>query len=194
MALLPLAGFILYLLRRRYGEAGFTEPAFDRFSDHFLLPIFMPIFLPLAVLAFASGSIGGDREDRTLLFLLVRPLPRWLILLAKFCATLPLALGVTIASFYICCRLAGDVGAVAYQVYLPAVFFMTLAYVGLFHLFAVLFRHSTIVALVYALLVENLLMHVPGVIKRVAINFYGRTMIFSAGRPEGLPHHEPALV
>ena len=35
----------------------------------------------------------------------------------------------------------------------------TLAYVGLFHLFAVAFRYSTIVAIVYSLLVEVLLGH-----------------------------------
>lgn len=189
LAVLPLVGCLLFLAKRRYGVGGFTEQSFDRFSDHFLIRRFFGIILPLGALAFSSGSIGGDREDRTLLFLLVRPVPRWLILLAKYCATLPLALGVTIGGFYLCCLLTGDVGEVAFHAYLPAVFYTSLAYCGLFHLFAVTFRHSTILALVYALLVENLLSHVPGIVKRVAINYYGRTLLFAAGEPDGL--HTP---
>ena len=45
---------------------------------------------------------------------------------------------------------------------------MTLAYVCLFHLFAVAFRHSTIIALVYAVFMEMLLGNMPGIVKRVA--------------------------
>ena len=58
---------------------------------------------------------------------------------------------------------------------------MTLAYVCLFHLFAVAFRHSTIIALVYALFMELLLGNLPGIVKRVAVNYYGRSIMYDAG-------------
>ena len=147
--------------------------------------------LPLCTLALSAGSIGGDREDRTLLFVLVRPLARPAILLAKVVATLPLALGTAVGSFYIFCRLAGDVGDRAYADYLPAIVLMTLAYVGLFHLFAVSLRHATIVALIYSLMIELLLGQAPGIIKRVAVNYYGRAMMFDAGRADGLKSPDP---
>jgi hypothetical protein len=70
--------------------------------------------------------------------------------------------------------------------YLPAVVYMTLAYVGLFHLFAVSFRHATIIALVYALFMEVILANLPGIVKRVAVNYYGRSIMYAAGEPEGL--------
>ena len=86
-----------------------------------------------------------------------------------------------------CCYLAGEVGQVAFGLYLPALVYMTLAYVWLFHFFAVSFRHSTIIALVYALFMELLLGNLPGIVKRVAVNYYGRSIMYDAGEPEGLP-------
>jgi hypothetical protein len=87
--------------------------------------------------------------------------------------------------------LAGDVGQVAFPLYLPAIVYMTLAYVCLFHLFAVWFRHSTILALVYALFMEVLLGSLPGIVKRVAVNYYGRSIMYAAGASEGLPPPDP---
>jgi ABC-2 type transport system permease protein len=147
--------------------------------------------VPNCALAFGTASIGGDREDRTLVFLLVRPIPRALILLAKFTATLPLVLGLIVGSYWLYCRLAGEVGQVAFPLYLPAIVYMTLAYVCLFHLFAVWFRHSTILALVYALFMEVLLGSLPGIVKRVAVNYYGRSIMYAAGAGEGLPPPDP---
>ena len=191
MALMPLAACLLFLLKRRFGAGGFSEHLFDRFSNGFLMQIYLSIVVPLCTLAFAAGSIGGEREDRTLLFILVRPLPRWAVLLAKVVATLPLALGAACGGLFVFCRLAGDVGQAAWDDYLPAVFLSTLAYVGVFQLLAVAFRYSTIVAVVYSLLIEVLLGHAPGIIKRVAVNYYGRTMMFAAGAPDGLGPPDP---
>src|SRR5262249_6504237 len=116
----------------------------------------------------------------------VRPIPRWVVLLAKFTATLPLVLGLVVGSYWLLCRLAGEVGQVARPLYLPALVYMTLAYVCLFHLLAVSFRHSTIIALVYALFMEVLRGNIPGIAKRVAVNYYGRSMMYAAGEEYGL--------
>jgi hypothetical protein len=79
----------------------------------------------------------------------------------------------------------------AFSLYLPALLAMTFAYVCLFHLFAVAFRHSTIIALIYALFMEVLLGNLPGIVKRVAVNYYGRSIMYSAGAPEGLKSPDP---
>jgi ABC-2 type transport system permease protein len=185
MVLLPLAGCLLFVLRRHYNPPEFTLKEFREFSE-FLIVVFASFVVPICALAFGTASIGGDREDRTLVFLLVRPIPRWLILLAKFTATLPLVLGMVVGSFWLYCRLAGAVGQVAFDAYLPAVIYMTLAYVCLFHLFAVAFRHATIIALVYAVFMETLLGNLPGIVKRVAVNYYGRSILYDAGNAEGI--------
>ena len=168
-------------------------PDFNTFSGSFVINVFASFIVPICALAYATTSIGGDREDRTLLFLLVRPVPRWLILLGKVCATLPLVLGLVAGSFFVYCRLAGDVGDKAFGLYLPAMLYMAIAYVALFHFFAVSFRHSTIIALVYALFMEFFLGNMPGIVKRLAINFYGRSIVYDVGAAEGLQSPDPLI-
>lgn len=212
MVLLPLAGGALFVWRRGYDRVeSFLEPferlqqfggddalerAFTAFSQELVLIIFTTFLLPIVALAYGTTSVGGDREDRTLLFLLVRPVPRWLVLLAKLSATLPLVLGLVVGSFWLYCRLAGEPGALAYPRYVQAMVCMTLAYVGLFHLFAVSFRHSTIVALLYAMFLEFFIGNMPGIIKRVCVSFYGKSMIYELGSDalgygRGLPRPDP---
>jgi ABC-type transport system involved in multi-copper enzyme maturation permease subunit len=185
MVLLPLSACLLFIMWR-HGRELRPERDFHDFSE-FVILVFASFVVPLCALAFGTASVGGDREDRTLVFLLVRPIPRALILLAKFTATLPLVLGLVVGSYWLYCTAAGEVGERAFDLYLPALVAMTMAYVCLFHLFAVSFRHSTIVALVYALFMELLLGNMPGIVKRVAVNYYGRSLMYVAGADEGLP-------
>lgn len=191
MVLFPLLGCALFLLRRRYDRIAYLPRAINDFSHEFVILIFAAFIVPICALAYATTSIGGDRENRTLLFLLVRPIPRSLVFLAKLTATLPLVLGLVMGSFYVYCRLAGPAGALAFDLYLPAIFYMTVAYISLFHLFAVTFRHSTIAALTYALFMEFFLGNMPGIIKRLAVNFYGRSIMFNLGLEEGVDLPDP---
>ncbi len=170
MIAFPLLGTGLFVLRWRPGS-------WLHFTDGFVMVMFLTFLLPICALAYATSGLGSDREERTLVFLITRPVPRWLILLAKLCAALPLVMGLTVGSFWVFCRLSGTLGQVALECYLPAVFYMTLAYVGLFHLFAVSFRHSTIVALIYALFVEPLVSNMPGIINHLSIRFYGWSFV-----------------
>lgn len=212
MVLLPFLGAALFVRRRRYDLTmqfldvferleGLTpldalEQAFSAYSEEFVLIVFATFLVPIATLAYGTTSLGGDREDRTLLFLLVRPVPRWLVLIAKFSATVPLVMGLVVAGFWGYCRLAGEPGALAFERYLPAMICMTAAYLGLFHLLAVTFRHSTIVALLYALFLEFFVGNMPGIIKQVSVSFYGKSMIYQRGADalgygRGLPRPDP---
>ena len=95
MVMLPLSALGLFLLRCRFWQ---QESSFESFNDFSLglMFLFASFVVPICAVAYATASIGGDREDRTLLFLLVCPVPRPLIFLAKFLATLPLVLGLVI--------------------------------------------------------------------------------------------------
>ncbi len=46
----------------------------------------LPIFLPLTALIFATSVLGAEVEDRTLVYLTLRPIARWAISTAKLCA------------------------------------------------------------------------------------------------------------
>ena len=116
--LFPLLVCVLVLRRWRFDGPG---DAFDRFSGEFVFTLFAGFIVPICTLAYATTSIGGDREDRTLLFLLVRPLPRPCILICKVLATLPLVLGLIVAAFYVDCQLAGAAGRAAFDAYVAHV-------------------------------------------------------------------------
>jgi len=71
MVMLPLAGCLLFVLRRHRGYE-FSPREFHQFSE-FMILVFASFIVPVCALAFGTASVGGDREDRTLVFLL-RPL------------------------------------------------------------------------------------------------------------------------
>jgi ABC-type transport system involved in multi-copper enzyme maturation permease subunit len=190
MLIFPLAACLGFMIWRLFHRASDPTQAFQQISD-FLIEVFTTVVLPLCSLAFGTAGLAGDREDRTLLFLLIRPLGRGTILSAKFAATLPLVLGFACGGFWLFCKLGGPAGAAAYEAYLPAVVAMSLAYTALFHLFAVYFKHATIAALVYAVFMEALLGNLPGIVRRSAINFYGRSLMYEAGADYGLTMPKP---
>ena len=185
MVLLPVVGCFIFILRRGFGKITPPENAFDAFGT-FLVFIFSSFLIPICALGFGTTALGAEREEQTLVFLLTRPIPRWQVLLAKILASLPLSCGIVMTSFALYCLLVGSIGLKAFLIYWPAMLGMTIAYVALFQLFAVVFRHPTMLALVYALVIELFVGNLPGSIKRLAINFYGRSLIYGLGITEGL--------
>ncbi|MBS0211253.1 MAG: ABC transporter permease subunit [Planctomycetes bacterium] len=186
MVWFPLVVFGVTVWRYELGRTIDLGWAFNYFSGRLIFFGFASVVLPLCVVAFSATSIGGDREDRTLLFILIRPISRPAILAAKWVATLPLTLGLIAVSFALACRLAGDVGRVAFPLYLGPLLALAAAYGALFLMFSVLFRHATIAALIYTVFFETMLGNAPGIVKRLAINYYARSWMHSVGMPEGL--------
>ena len=168
----------------------------EEFITQILIPVYTAFLLPIFCLCYATASIAGDREEQTLTYLLVSPLPRPMIYLAKYCSSLALSLLWTMGGLILLCQIAGEPGRQTLAVVWPAVFASSLAYVGLFHLFGVMFRRATIVAFAYALFLENLVGSMPGIVKRVAISFYTECTIFDSAAVFGLGpagHHDEKM-
>jgi ABC-type transport system involved in multi-copper enzyme maturation permease subunit len=166
-------------------EAVLRESGFFVFSRWIVFSIFLSFLLPIWSLSFATDSLGGERESRNLLWLLSRPLSRPSIYLAKFVAVLPWAIGLNLGGFIILCLAAGKAGHPALKLYLPAVFWGSLAFCALFHLFGALFRHAAVMALVYSFFLEMILGNMPGNMKRISIGFYTRCMMFDRAQDAG---------
>src|SRR5207249_3212008 len=127
------------------------------FSNWIVFGVFMSFLLPVWSLSFATEALGGERESRTLVWLLTRPLPRSSIYLAKFVALLPWSLGLNVGGFALLCAVAGPPGHLAFQLYWPAVLGGTVAFCALFHLMGACFRRAAVVALVYSFFLETIL-------------------------------------
>src|SRR5437870_7863748 len=59
-----------------------------RFSIDLFGQLVLPILLPLTALIFATTALGGEIEDRTLIYLTLRPVSRLVVVAAKLLAVL----------------------------------------------------------------------------------------------------------
>lgn len=166
-------------------QATLQQTGFIVYSRFFVFSVFLTFLLPVWSLSFATDSLGGERESRSLLWLLTRPLGRPAIYLAKFVSVLPWALGLNLGGFAVLCLAAGRAGRPALELYWPAVLCGSLAFCALFHLFGAIFRHAAIMALVYSFFLEMILGNMPGNMKRVSVGFYTRCMMFERAQEFG---------
>ena len=156
------------------------------FIEEIFLAVYVSFLLPVFSLSQGTAGIASDRDEQTLVYLLVSPLSRPLIFLAKSSASLLLALAWTMGGMALICWLGGQPGRDALRVLWPGIFWSTIAYVALFLLFSVTFRRATIIAMAYAFFIETLIGNMPGIAKRMAISFYTRCLIFDAGSTFGV--------
>jgi ABC-2 type transport system permease protein len=141
--------------------------------------LFFTFLMPLLCLAYASGAIGAERESRTLLWLLSRPLPRWAVYLAKFLGTLPWCVAVSIVGFAVVCLAGGPLGRTAFAMYWDAVLIGSVAFAALFHLVGAVFRRPSVIGLVYVFFFEALVANLPGSLKQLSLNYYVHSLFYN---------------
>lgn len=92
---------IVLAVMMRYTNSGWNGPTSGYetdFAESILIFNLIPqALLPLTALVYASGMIQDEIEEQTITYLLVRPIPRWLIYIAKLLATMLVTIGLTAA-------------------------------------------------------------------------------------------------
>jgi ABC-2 type transport system permease protein len=157
--------------------------------DFSLVMILIPHALaPLAALLYAAGVIQDEVEDQTLTYLLLRPLPRWALYLAKLLATFLVVSLLTAvfaaATLAIIAILAGSAsagsaaGGLAMRAGLAAaaLALAQAAYCGLFGFLGLITRRSLVVGVAYILLFEGLLASFDTVARRLTVMYYFRVL------------------
>ena len=82
----------------------------EDFVEHIFSTIYVTFLLPMLCLSFGTAGTASDVENRTLVYLLVTPLPRPLIFTAKWGASLLMSLAWTMGSLVLLCRLGRKPG------------------------------------------------------------------------------------
>jgi ABC-2 type transport system permease protein len=141
--------------------------------------VFLGFVLPLFTLSYASGAFGTDRESRSLVWLMTRPIPRSAIYLAKFLGTLPWCLAFGLGGFAAVCLAGGAYGREALERYWPAAAMATVAFASLFHLVGAIFRRPVVVGLVYVFFFEAVVAALPGSLKLLSLTFYTRSLMYN---------------
>jgi len=130
--------------------------AFQRFHEA-PMPILFLMVLPICALVIGSGAMGDERRDGTLSFLLLRPIPRWMIVAAKFFAAWLAATGIValsgIAASVALGARSGDYGTIGPVVISVAI--STAAYVAVFMLLGHLTSRAVLIGLVYVFIWES---------------------------------------
>jgi ABC-2 type transport system permease protein len=180
-------------------DAYLRDWAFLNFSRWVVFVMHLGFVLPLFTLAYASAGLGAEREGRTMIWLLTRPLPRWAVYLATFLGGLPWCLLASVGGFAVLCLAGGELGRKALAVYWPAVVGATVAFAALFHLLGAVFRRPAVVGLVYIFFFEMLVANLPGSLKQLSLNYYARSLLYNeatgslrAVTPESLDVYAPA--
>lgn len=157
------------------------DPTPKKFAEQILVPTYVAFLMPVLAICYGASAVGGEREDRTLIYLLITPIPRPLVYLMKYLATVGLVSAWCGLTLGLLCLLAGEPGRSTFPVFFSAALLGAVAYSGLFLMLGAAFRHGTIISLAYWFFLEVLFGNMPGIIKRVSVAYYARCMIYDAG-------------
>ena len=113
LACLPVAAAILVRLSGRVGAGS------DEVATAIMDRLIVTTLLPIVALVFGTAAIGAEIEDGTAVFLLVKPIDRWRIVVAKLIVAVGLSVALVVPASFIAgailapggTGLAGAVGA-----------------------------------------------------------------------------------
>jgi len=145
------AGLLVFAARAR------TVDGLDTDLGALVVAPFFSIVIPVTALILAGAALGDERRDKTLSFLVLRPIGRLQIVVAKTLAacvaSLAFALLGTIALAVVYASGGGDLN-VMWSIFAGAVV-VCVAYSSLFVLLGNLSSRPTVIGLIYILFIEN---------------------------------------
>lgn len=160
-ALIPVLFALIFLI----DSEGSTPIEF--MATHFE-EIIAPTIMPLAILVLATNALGNELEDRTMVYLVLKPLSRMRIVLEKYAAivitaTIMLWLG-TLATFLVAMRGDAARNLDMLAAIWMSVFFAVIGYGALFLMISLLIPRALLAGILYSLLWETTFSRfIPGI-------------------------------
>jgi ABC-2 type transport system permease protein len=161
------------------------DPSIDRnarrfFGDTIFVNLMIPTMLPLIVLVLATAALGDEIEDRTLPFLILKPIARLRIVLEKLIGSVlisgPIAVAGLAITYYLVLRDAPGEHLRLLGAAVAATAAGTIAYSAIFMLVSTLISRALVAALVYSLIWESILGRwVPG-LRYISIRHFVRSV------------------
>ncbi len=132
----------------------------------------------LASLLYGASLLAGEIEDKTLVYLFTRALPRWRVLLGKYLATSTALCVMTLASMSVAFALcSAPFGAKTWFALAASITGACFTYTAIFCLLGLLVpRRAIPVGLIYAVLFEFLLSIIPAVVNELTTAYYLRSL------------------
>lgn len=134
--------------------------------------------VPIVALVFASAALGDQREDGTLVYLWLRPMDRWPIVVGAWGAAVTLSLPLTLVPLTASAVLV-DGGDPLIGATVAAGAVGVLAYSALFVLLGLLLRNSIVWGLGYILIWEGIVAAFGSFAAKLAVRGYTRSILTS---------------
>jgi ABC-2 type transport system permease protein len=161
----PISGFAL----------GSADPSLDD-AVRLIASVGLGLVLPVVSLVFAGAAIGDLREDKTLVYLWLRPMDRWPIVAGAALAAGTLVAPITIVPIVAAAALTGVGNGIVVGTLLACVVGLV-AYVAVFTLFGVWLRRFIVWGLAYILIWEGFIAQAGAGVARVALRKYTRSIL-----------------
>jgi len=136
------------------------------------------LLVPIIALVFASAALGDMREDGTLVYLWLRPMDRWPIVVGAWLASITLSLPLTIVPLVVS-SIAVDGGGELLGATVLAGVVGVVAYSALFVLLGLLLKNSIVWGLGYIMIWEGLIAAFGSFAAKLAIRGYTRSILTS---------------
>lgn len=173
IALLALGAMgVLLGLSLRWNSA--ADPLDD---GTFLMATYgLALFVPVTTLVFASSVLGDPSEDGTLVYLWLKPVPRWKIAAAALAATLTVTLPVVVVPMVLTAAVTGA-GSDLVLGTLAACTLSTVAYAGIFTWLGLRVKRSLVWGLAYILIWEGFVARAGANAARLSIRANARSLL-----------------
>ncbi len=160
LAALPVLLAVAFRLGNETDVQRFTRRIFDTVS--------VTILLPLVAILFGSGAFGAEIDDGTAVYLLAKPVPRWMVVAAKALTATAMAVLLTGASTALAGLIdlspAGNDGILATEAQVLAMVVGSACYVSLFLALSLFTRRALVIGIGYMLVWEGALsVMLPGI-------------------------------
>ena len=132
--------------------------------------------VPIVALVFAAASLGDAREDGTLVYLWLRPIDRWPVVIGAWAAAVTVSTPLTIVPLGAAAWLAGGGGSLIGATVLAAAIGVV-AYSGVFVLLGLLVKNAIAWGLAYILVWEGIVAAFGDFAARLALRGYTRSII-----------------
>ena len=152
----------------RSTDFGFARAAVDFVNGYGLF-----LLLPFACLLFGIAAFGDMREDRTMVYMWLRPIPTWKPVFAAYGAVLTAAVPFTVGAISASAAIIGTDAAFTGAV--VATVLGTVAYSAVFLALGLRVRRALVWGALYVLIWEGFIAQIGGVPARLAIRTYTRS-------------------
>jgi ABC-type transport system involved in multi-copper enzyme maturation permease subunit len=180
-ALVGLIPVVLAVVARIFlrGRAGDLAAV----STEILMVFFLQFYIVILALFYGTSIAAEEVENRTLVYLVTRPVPKPAIVLGKFAAYTALTGGMTAAglavSFFIlnAARLGEPALYATFSRYLGVLVLGVLAYTAFFAFLGAIIKRAIILGLVFGFGWETAIQYFPGSTQRFSIVHYLKSLL-----------------